>query len=155
MKNKYITVMFPYPSGSGLHIGHWYNYSIVDSYCKIQKYKGYDVYQPFGYDSFGLPAENYARKIGGDVKEITEQNIENFTKEMQRMNTSFEYKFSTHSEEYQEMTKNIFKLMLKRGLAYKADREQDYCPSCETVLAREQVKNGCCERCESTVEKKC
>lgn len=70
------------------------------------------------------------------------------------MNTSFEYKFSTHSEEYQEMTKNIFKLMLKRGLAYKADREQDYCPSCETVLAREQVKNGCCERCESTIEKK-
>lgn len=60
--------MFPYPSGSGLHVGHWYNYAIVDSYCKIQKWQGHNVYQPFGYDAFGLPAENYAKKVGRDPK---------------------------------------------------------------------------------------
>jgi leucyl-tRNA synthetase len=151
---KYITVMFPYPSGSGLHIGHWYNYSIVDSYCKIQKFLGKEVFQPFGYDSFGLPAENYARLIGGDVKEITENNINNFQKEIERMNTSFEYLLSTHEENYQTATEYLFSLLLEKGLAYKANREQDYCPSCETVLAREQVKDGICERCKTQIEKK-
>ena len=82
--------MFPYPSGSGLHVGHWYNYAIVDSYCKVQRYLGYEVFQPFGYDAFGLPAENYARQIGGDPKQITYESIANFRKEMLRMNTSFE-----------------------------------------------------------------
>lgn len=146
--------MFPYPSGSGLHIGHWYNYSIVDSYCKLQRYLGYDVFQPFGYDSFGLPAENYARKIGGDVREITEANICSFQEEMKRMNTSFEWKFNTHSEEYQQKTQDIFKLLLSKGLAYKAFREQDFCSSCETVLAREQVVEGKCDRCNTVVVKK-
>lgn len=154
MENKFITVMFPYPSGEGLHIGHWYNYAIVDSYCKIQKYKGFSVFQPFGYDSFGLPAENYAKKIGGDPKEITEKNIENFKKEMKRMDTSFEFKFSTHTEEYQKKTKYLFHKLHEKGLAYKAFREENYCPSCDTVLAREQVKDEKCERCKTTVEKK-
>lgn len=108
--NKYITVMFPYPSGSGLHIGHWYNYSIVDSFCKIQKHLGNEIYQPFGFDSFGLPAENYAKQVGGDVKEITESNIINFQIEMQRMNTSFEWKFNTHSKEYQKKPNGYLKL---------------------------------------------
>ena len=158
---KYITVMFPYPSGSGLHIGHWYNYAIVDSYCKIQKLKGFDVFQPFGFDSFGLPAENYAKKVGRDPKEVTEENIVSFTKEMERMNTSFVNKFSTHTEEYQKRTQWLFTEMYKHGLVYKAKRPQCYCPSCETVLANEQVKNshipvglpidGDCERCGTKV----
>jgi len=153
--NKYITVMFPYPSGSGLHIGHWYNYAIVDSYCKIQKYLGNEVFQPFGYDSFGLPAENYARKVNRDPKEVTEENIVNFSKEMERMNTSFEYKLSTHNKDYQLRTQWLFNILLSKDLAYKAIKEQDYCSSCETVLAREQVINNNCERCNtatSTIE---
>lgn len=153
--NKYITVMFPYPSGAGLHIGHWYNYAIVDSYCKIQKYLGYKIYQPFGYDSFGLPAENYAKKLNRDPKEVTEENIISFDKEMIRMNTSFQYQFSTHSEWYQKTwTQWLFNKLHQHGLAYKANREQDWCPSCQTVLAKEQVKNENCERCENKVEKK-
>jgi leucyl-tRNA synthetase len=154
MKNLYITTMFPYPSSSGLHCGHWYNYAIVDSFCKIEKYKGNEVFQPFGYDSFGLPAENYARKMGRDPKEITEESIQFFNSEMNRMGTGFEYKFSTHSEDYQKRSQWLFNKLLEHDLAYKAFREQDYCPSCETVLAREQVKYGYCERCKTAVEKK-
>lgn len=150
----YITVMFPYPSGSGLHIGHWYNYSVVDSYCRIMSYLGHNVFQPFGYDSFGLPAENYAKKVGRDPKEVTEENITNFSKEMERMNTNFEYHFSTHSEQYQIKTQDLFLKLYNKGLAYKADREQEYCPSCQTTLAREQVKEGKCERCKTEVIKK-
>ena len=151
--NKYITVMFPYPSGKA-HVGHWYNYAIVDSYCKIQKYLGHEVFMPIGMDSFGLPAENAARKQNRSAKEVTEENIKLLLGEIDRMNTSFEYKFSTHSSEYQKRTQWLFLKLKEHGLAYKAFREQDYCPSCETVLAREQVKNGKCDRCNSVIEKK-
>lgn len=152
--DPYITVMFPYPSGSGLHIGHWYNYAVVDSYANIQRYKGANVFQPFGYDAFGLPAENYAKKIGGDPKTITYENISNFRNEIARMNTSFDEKLITCDESYQKRTQWLFTKLLEHGKAYKANRVQDYCPSCETVLAREQVINSKCERCSTTVEQK-
>ncbi len=152
--NKLITVMFPYPSGSGLHIGHWYNYAIVDSYCKIQRYLGNDVEQPFGYDSFGLPAENFAIKMNRDPKEVTYENISNFRNEMTRMNTSFEEKFCTSDESYQKRTQWLFTKLLEHNLAYKAIREQDYCPSCETVLAKEQCKENRCDRCGTLTIKK-
>lgn len=156
--NKYITVMFPYPSGSGLHVGHWYNYAIVDSYCKIQKWQGHNVYQPFGYDAFGLPAENYAKKVGRDPKEVTWENINSFSREIKRMNTSFEEKLITCSESYIRATHELFRILLSKGLAYKADREQDYCPSCETVLAKEQTRQKMsglvCERCDTITYKK-
>lgn len=147
--NKYITVMFPYPSGSKLHIGHWYNYAIVDSYCKLQKHLGHEVFQPFGYDSFGLPTENYAKSIGKSCIEATEENIKSFEIEMIRMNTSFENKLSTHTEEYQFKTQWLFNELLKAGLAYKAIRKQHYCESCETTLSNEQVVNDKCERCNT------
>ena len=152
--NKYITVMFPYPSGAKLHVGHWYNYSIVDSYCKLQKYLGHEIFQPFGYDSFGLPTENYAKKIGKSCLEATEENIKSFENEMIRMNTSFEYKLSTHTKEYQLRTQWLFNELLKAGLAYKANREQNYCVSCETVLSNEQVIDNKCERCNTSIIKK-
>lgn len=79
---EYITVMFPYPSGTGLHCGHWYNYAIMDSYCRYRRYLGVEVFQPFGYDAFGLPAENYAKKVGRHPKEVTEENIVSFRNEM-------------------------------------------------------------------------
>lgn len=146
--------MFPYPSGEGLHVGHWLNYSIVDSYCKIQKYRGNQVFQPFGYDAFGLPAENYARKVGKDPKEVTYNNIANFRREMERMDTSFQELLITSDESYQARTQWLFTQLLNNGLAYKADRLQSYCNSCETVLAREQVKENKCDRCDSEVVEK-
>jgi leucyl-tRNA synthetase len=152
MKN--IVVMFPYPSGSGLHCGHWYNYAIIDSYCRYQRYIGNEVFQPFGYDAFGLPAENYAKQIGGDPKQVTYENIEKFKKQMENMNTMYETMLVTCDEDYQKLTQELFLRLKERGLAYKSFGEQDYCPSCETVLAREQVKEGKCDRCETEVVKK-
>jgi len=150
----YITVMFPYPSGSGLHCGHYYNYAIMDSYCRYKKFIGKQVFQPFGYDAFGLPAENYAKKVGRDAKEVTYENIYNFRKQMQSMNTNYEELLITCDKEYQEKTQWLFTKLLENGLAYKKDSEVDYCNSCETTLAREQVKNNKCERCENEISKK-
>ncbi len=151
---KNIVVMFPYPSGSGLHCGHWYNYAIIDSYCRYQRFIGNDVFQPFGYDSFGLPAENYARQIGGDPKQVTYENIERFKRQIEGMNTMYETLLVTSDDGYVKLTQELFLRLKEKGLAYKAFGEQDYCPSCETVLAREQVKDAKCDRCNSKVEKK-
>jgi leucyl-tRNA synthetase len=151
---KYITVMFPYPSGSGLHAGHWYNYSIMDSYCRYLRYKGEDVFQPFGFDSFGLPAENYAKKVGRNPREVTYENIDNFRVQMKQMNTQYEELLITSDENYIKHTQWLFTKLYEKGLAYKKDGEVDYCNSCETVLAREQVKKDCCERCGEIVVKK-
>lgn len=151
---KYVTVMFPYPSGSGLHCGHWYNYAIMDSYCRYLRYKGEQVFQPFGYDSFGLPAENYAKKVGRDPREVTYENIENFRGQMNNMDTQYEEMLITSDPNYIEYTQWLFKQLYDKGLAYKKDGEVDFCNSCETVLAREQVKEGKCERCSTEVEKK-
>ena len=151
---KYIAVFFPYPSGSGLHCGHWYNYAIMDSYCRYLRYKGETVFQPFGYDAFGLPAENYAKKVGRDPREVTYENIENFRIQMDNMDTQYEEMLITSDSNYIEYTQWLFKQLYDKGLAYKKDGEVDFCNSCETVLAREQVKDGKCERCSTEVEKK-
>jgi len=148
----YCVVMFPYPSGTGLHIGHLYNYAIVDSYCRWLRRQGCKVYQPFGYDAFGLPAENYARSIGGDPKEITWENIYRFRRQMTRANTLYEEKLVTCLPSYTKWTQWLFLKLYEHGLAYKKQGEVNYCPSCETVLANEQVREGQCERCESKIE---
>ncbi len=152
--SKNIVCMFPYPSGSGLHVGHAYNYAIIDSYCRYLKFKGESVSQPFGYDSFGLPAENYAKQVGRDPKEITYENIDKFRSQMSKMNTQFEELIVTSDESYQKWTKWLFLKLLEHGLAYKANGEVDYCESCETTLAREQVKDGKCDRCSTKSTKK-
>lgn len=144
--------MFPYPSGNGLHMGHYYNYAIIDSYCRWLRYEGHEVNQPFGYDAFGLPAENYARKIGGDPRDITYQNIENFRTQMRTMNTEYDERLITADPSYYKWTQWLFTQLHDRGLAYKAYGEVNWCPSCDTVLANEQVKDDTCERCESKVE---
>jgi leucyl-tRNA synthetase len=149
-----VVVMFPYPSGAGLHVGHFYNYAIIDSYCRYLRYVGHNVFQPFGYDAFGLPAENYAKKVGRDPREVTYENIQNFSRQMENMNTMYETLLTTSDEGYQGLVQELFMLLLTHGLAYKAMGTQDYCPSCETVLAREQVADGKCERCETPVEQK-
>lgn len=153
-EQKYITVMFPYPSGDGLHIGHVYNYAIMDSYCRYQRYRGVSTFQPFGYDAFGLPAENYAKKVGRDPKDVTYENIDKFRVQMSKMDTQFEESLITSDPSYQKWTQWLFLKLKEKGLAYKKDGQVNWCPSCETVLAREQVKDSKCERCSTTVEQK-
>lgn len=149
---KYVGVMFPYPSGDGLHVGHYYNYAIIDSYCRYLRYIGHEVFQPFGYDSFGLPAENYAIKVGRDPKDITYENIDKFRGQMAAMNTKYEELLITSDERYQHYSKWIFTKLLSKGLAYKKDGEVNYCIGCQTTLAKEQVKEGKCDRCGTKVE---
>ena len=146
--------MFPYPSGSGLHIGHYYNYAIVDSYCRCLKHQGVEVFQPFGYDAFGLPAENYAKQVGREPSEVTAENIENFRTQMKRMDTGFEEALVTSDPSYQKWTQWLFLKLKEHGLAYKAHGDVNYCSSCDTVLANEQVKQECCERCGTKVQMK-
>lgn len=153
-KSNYILVMFPYPSGEGLHIGHAYNYAVMDTYCRWLRLMGEEVFQPFGYDAFGLPAENYARKIGRDPSEVTMENILNFRKQMDGMVTAYDERLITCDFRYMRWTQWLFLQLKERGLAYKADREEPYCPSCETVLAKAQVKDKRCERCGSELEQR-
>ena len=150
----YITVMFPYPSGDGLHIGHVYNYAITDSYCRYKLHQGIEVFQPFGYDAFGLPAENYARKVGRDPREVTYENIANFRQQMAQMNTLFVEQLVTSDPSYIKWMQWLFLKLKEHGLAYKKDGDVNWCPSCETVIANEQVKNGKCERCGTPIEMK-
>lgn len=153
-EDLYITVMFPYPSGDGLHIGHVYNYAIIDTFCRYKRFVGNSVFQPFGMDSFGLPAENYAKKVGRDPKDVTAENIAKFRIQMEQMNTQFQEVLTTSDSSYQKWTQWLFLKLKEHGLAYKKDGEVNYCPSCETVLAREQVKDGKCDRCSSIIEMK-
>ncbi len=152
MSNRfYCLVMFPYPSGDGIHVGHAMNYAVMDSYCRWKKLNGVEVFQPFGYDAFGLPAENHARKVGRDPKEITYENINNFRNQMVGMDTGFQEMLITSDPSYQKWTQWLFLELYKRGLAYKKMGEVNWCSSCETVLAREQVKDGHCERCNTPI----
>jgi leucyl-tRNA synthetase len=146
--------MFPYPSGNGLHVGHYYNYAIMDSYNRWKQYKGVNVFQPFGYDAFGLPAENYARKHNRDPREVTYENIDTFRGQMNDMNTMYDEKLVTSDPSYYKWTQWLFTKLQENGLAYKQYAPVNYCNSCETVLANEQVKDECCDRCDSKVEVK-
>lgn len=154
MEDEYVCVMFPYPSGSGLHLGHFYNYAIIDSYCNYLRYNGKYVFQPFGYDAFGLPAENYAKKVGRSPQEVTQENISNFKSQMELMQTSYQYLLTTTDEGYMALTSELFLRLYLKGLAYKKKSPVNYCNSCETTLANEQCKDGVCDRCGSAVETK-
>lgn len=154
MYDQYVCVMFPYPSGAGLHLGHYYNYAVIDSYARWQRFKGQTVFQPFGYDAFGLPAENYARQIGGDPRTITNQNIQNFRKQMRNMNTLYDERLVTCENDYVKWTQWIFNALKDRGLAYKAWGEVNWCEQCGTVLANEQAQDGICERHGTPIEKR-
>lgn len=155
MKDKfYSLVMFPYPSGDGLHVGHYYNYAIMDSFNRWKMYNGIEVFQPFGYDAFGLPAENYAKKHNRDPREVTYENIDKFRGQMGRMNTNYEELVVTSDPSYQKWTKWLFTKLVEHDMAYKKVAPVNYCTGCETVLANEQVKEEKCERCGSAVEQK-
>ncbi|WML36631.1 leucine--tRNA ligase [Clostridium sp. OS1-26] len=152
----YVLEMFPYPSGSKLHAGHWFNYGPVDSWARMKRMQGYNVFQPMGFDAFGLPAENFAIKTGIHPKDSTEKNIETMEQQLKAMGTMFnwENEVVTCRPEYYKWTQWIFVKLFENGLAYRKNAPVNWCPSCNTVLANEQVLDGACERCSTEVTKK-
>ncbi|HEK4848407.1 leucine--tRNA ligase [Clostridioides difficile] len=153
--NYYTLEMFPYPSGK-IHMGHVRNYSIGDVVARFKKMEGYNVLHPMGWDSFGLPAENAAIKHGIHPHKWTMENIEEMKDQLNLLGISYDWdkEVATSTPEYYRFTQEIFLKFLEHGLAYKKKSYVNWCPSCETVLANEQVVQGACERCKATVLKK-
>ena len=151
----YVLEMFPYPSGK-LHMGHVRNYSIGDVIARFKKMAGYNVLHPMGYDSFGLPAENAAIKNNAEPAKWTYDNMDEMDKQLKSMGLSYDWdrKVATCTPEYYRWMQWIFIQFYKKGLAYKKDNPVNWCPSCQTVLANEQVVDGKCERCHTEVTKK-
>lgn len=155
-KRKYVLDMFPYPSGAGLHVGHPEGYTATDIYCRFLRMNGCNVLHPMGFDSFGLPAENYAIKTGTHPLKTTEKNIDNFRKQIKRLGFSYDWnrEVSTHTSEYYKWTQWIFIQLFKKGLAYESQTPINWCPNCKTGLANEEVKDGKCERCGTQTVRK-
>lgn len=155
-KRMYVLDMFPYPSAAGLHVGHPEGYTATDIYCRYLRMNGYNVLHPMGYDAFGLPAENYAIKTGTHPKITTNENIKHFTQQIKSLGFSYDWDrcVSTCEPEYYKWTQWIFLQLYKKGLAYEAQTPINWCPSCMTGLANEEVKEGRCERCHSQVTHK-
>jgi len=155
-KPFYSMVMFPYPSGDKLHVGHWYNYAPADSYARYKKMQGYDVFAPMGFDAFGLPAENYAIKTGVKPAESTAKNVKTMIEQLKRIGCMYDWKktLSTTDPEYYRWTQWLFLAMYKNKLAYKKLGNVNYCPKDQTVLANEQCQDGKCERCGTEVIQK-
>jgi leucyl-tRNA synthetase len=152
----YVSGMFPYPSGAGMHAGHAFSYSIVDAIARFHRAHGKNVLNPMGWDTFGLPAENYAIKTGTAPAEVTKVNIANFKEQFKRMGVSIDWEreINTSDPEYYRWTQWIFTELLKRHLAYQKESLQWWCPVDKTVLANEQVEGGKCWRCGTDVVKK-
>ncbi|MBQ6320675.1 leucine--tRNA ligase [Candidatus Saccharibacteria bacterium] len=152
----YLAEMFPYPSGAGLHVGHVRNFTIVDVLTRFYAQQELNVLRPFGYDTFGLPAENYAIKTGISPQEATATNIANFRKQAKKLGYAIDWsrEINTSDPEYYRWTQWCFLKLFEKGLAYQKESYQWWCPVDQTVLANEQVENGCCWRCGHEVEKK-
>ncbi|MDR1933362.1 MAG: leucine--tRNA ligase [Spirochaetales bacterium] len=155
-KRRYVLDMFPYPSGAGLHVGHPEGYTATDIYCRYLRMKGFNVLHPMGFDSFGLPAENYAIKTGTHPLATTEANINRFREQIQSLGFSYDWsrEISTHTAQYYKWTQWIFLKLFEKGLAYEDEVPINWCPSCKTGLANEEVKDGACERCGTPVERR-
>ena len=156
-KPKYYCLdMFPYPSGSGLHVGHWRGYVISDVWSRYKMMQGYYIIHPMGWDAFGLPAENYAIKMGVHPSKSTAENVANIKKQIKEIAAIYDWdmEVNTTDPDFYKWTQWIFVKMFKAGLAYEKEMPINWCPSCKTGLANEEVVNGSCERCGSTVTKK-
>lgn len=155
-KRRYVLDMFPYPSGAGLHVGHPEGYTATDIYCRYLRMRGYNVLHPMGFDAFGLPAENYAIQTGTHPEVTTAANIDRFRTQIQSLGFSYDWsrEISTCTPDYYKWTQWIFLQLFKRGLAYEAEMPINWCPSCKTGLANEEVKDGLCERCHTKVTHK-
>ncbi|MDP3710777.1 MAG: class I tRNA ligase family protein [bacterium] len=152
----YNLMMFPYPSGEGLHVGHAYTFSGADLYGRYQRMRGCDVFQPIGYDSFGINSENYALKTGTHPLDLMKKTTDRYEKQLKELGIGYAWDevLSTHEPDYYKWTQWIFVQMFKNGLAYRKKASVNWCPGCKTVLADEQVVAGTCERCDSVVIKK-
>jgi len=152
----YYLVMFPYPSGSGLHVGHVESYTAIDILARCRRMQGKNVLCPIGYDAFGLPAENYAIKTGVHPAQTTKEAIQNFHRQMKMLGLSFDWsrEISTADASYYKWTQWLFLTLYKNGLAYRKKSPVNWCDGCHTVLANEQVVDGVCERCGTVVVQK-
>ncbi len=152
----FLAEMFPYPSGAGLHVGHVRNFTITDVLTRFYTQQGFNVLRPFGYDTFGLPAENYAIKTGISPQSATQTNVANFRKQAQRLGFAIDWsrEINTSDPEYYRWTQWCFLQLYQKGLAYQKESYQWWCPKDQTVLANEQVEGGRCWRCGTEVEKK-
>ncbi|OIO53275.1 leucine--tRNA ligase [Candidatus Peregrinibacteria bacterium CG1_02_54_53] len=152
----YSLVMFPYPSGDKLHVGHWYNFAPADSFARYMRMKGNDVMEPMGFDAFGLPAENYAIKSGIPPEKSTSSNVQTMVKQLKRMGCMYDWSkmVNTSSPEYYRWTQWLFLKMYEHKLAYKKEASVNFCSKCQTVLANEQAQDGTCERCGTEVAQK-
>jgi len=155
-KHIYILDMFPYPSGEGLHVGHIEGYTASDILSRYYRMKGYDVLHPMGWDAFGLPAENYAIKTKKNPKEVVVKNVKHFRQQLQAMGFSYDWQreVNTTDPNYYKWTQWIFLQLYKHGLAYEDEISVNWCPSCKTVLADEEVVGGKCDRCGAVVIRK-
>jgi leucine--tRNA ligase len=156
-KPKYYCLdMFPYPSASGLHVGHWRGYVISDAWSRYQLLKGHYVIHPMGWDAFGLPAENYAIKMGVHPSKSTAENVANIKKQLGEISAIYDWdmEVNTTDPKFYKWTQWIFVQMFKKGLAYEKEFPINWCPSCKTGLANEEVVDGACERCGTPVTKK-
>ncbi len=155
-KKVYILDMFPYPSAYGLHVGHMRGYTYTDLLSKKKRMEGYRVLHPMGWDAFGLPAENFAIKTGVHPKITTEKNIKNIKRQLIQAGYDYDWQkeLNTSNKDYYKWTQWLFVKLFENGLAYKKEASVNWCPSCKTVLANEQVINGKCERCGTFVEQK-
>ncbi len=155
-KKYYCLDMFPFPSGSGLHVGHWRGYVLSDVYARIKWLEGYNVLHPMGWDAFGLPAENDAIKKGIHPKISTAQNIAKFKDQLRDIAAIYDWdkEINTTDPAYYKWSQWIFLQMFNAGLAYQSHRPVNWCPSCLTGLANVEVVNGACERCGTQAEQR-
>lgn len=155
-KKFYTMEMFSYPSGANLHLGHWFNFAPADSFARFKTMKGYNVFHPMGFDAFGLPAENYAIKTGIHPQDSTIKNIETMKRQLEEMGGTYDWNYSVETcmPDYYKWTQWIFTKLYEAGLAYKKEAPVNWCNSCNTVLANEQVIDCKCERCGNPVERK-
>jgi leucyl-tRNA synthetase len=156
-KKCYALVMFIYPSADKLHLGHWFNYGSTDTWARFRKMRGHNVFEPIGFDAFGLPAENFAMKTNGHPHDITEDNVSIIRHQLKAIGAMYDWEkeINTSQPEYYKWTQWIFLQLYKSSLAYRAKAPVNWCPSCNTVLANEQVVNDeTCERCGTRVTKK-
>ena len=155
-KKFYCLEMFSYPSASKLHLGHWYNYGLTDSFARYKKMKGFEVFEPMGFDAFGLPAENFAIKTGKHPEGTTLENIDTMEGQLKAMGAMFDWdaEIKTCMPDYYKWTQWLFLKLYEKGLAYRKEAPVNWCSSCNTVLANEQVVDGQCERCGTQVVKK-
>ena len=146
-------MMFPYPSAEGLHVGNMYAFTGADVYGRWRKLSGDDVFEPIGFDAFGIHSENFALKMGVNPMDLIPRNIRNFTRQLRRIGAMYDWNHTIDSTDpdYYRWTQWLFLQLYRAGLAEKEVAPVNWCPSCHTVLANEQVIAGACERCGTTV----